>query len=102
MVGPTLHEQENRTRAREGREIRSKEERVRKKGRDGRGQRERTVEAAAREERLRLRRYVVYVAGLQRGRRAAAPLFLLKWWRTPVQRAHGRYIYVEPMGENER
>lgn len=27
---------------------------------------------------------------------------LLKWWRTPVQRAHGRYIYVESMGENER
>jgi len=55
--------------------------------RDGRGQRERTVEAAAREERLRLRRNVVYVAGLQRGRRCGPVRVLLKWWRTPVQRA---------------
>lgn len=74
---PDAHEQENRiynTRASE-RGKRNKERgrekernRARKKLRDGEGWRERTVEAAAREERLRLRRYVVYVAGLQRGR----------------------------------
>jgi hypothetical protein len=56
-------------------------------------------EAAAREEQLRLRKCVVYVAGLQRGRHRGPAGVSLKWWRTPVQRAHGWYIVNAASGE---
>lgn len=86
-----------RVRERE-RERRREMERERN-GRDGRGRCERTVEAATREERLRLRRYVVYVAGLQRGRRA--PLSHLVEMVEDTRSASPRPIYIRRVDERK-